>query len=178
MEYVVLGILYALSGFFMKLSDDAIDIDSDKKLAIAAGIICAVTSAIATIMNVGAAYIFIAILIGNFIAFKVDGIHHIITLLIFVVIVLICGVPELSIGILLLCIFSALLDEVGHETIHKITDNKYANLFFEYRFAMKIVVFLLAIFGFFNIVTFIFFILFEACYEFAGIISQDVHFED
>lgn len=173
MYHVVLGVLFVLSGFFMKLSDDACDIYSNKKLAIATGLVCAVSSAIATVMNAGAAYVFIAILIGNLIAFKVDGIHHVLTLLIFVIIVLIFGIPQLSIAILLLCIFSALLDEVGHETISNITDNKYANLFFEYRFAMKIVIFLLAIFNVFNILIFVFFILFEISYEFAGIISKN-----
>lgn len=173
MYHVVLGVLFVLSGFFMKTSDDAFDIYSNSKFAIITGIVCAVSAAIATVINVGAAYIFIAILIGNLIGFKIDGIHHILTLLIFVIIVLIFGIPELSIAILLLCIFSALLDEVGHETISNITNNKFANLFFEYRFAMKIVVLLLAVFNVFNILTFVFFILFEISYEFAGIVDNN-----
>ncbi len=157
----------------MKISDDINDIYSNKKLAIFTGIICAISTAIATIMNIEAAYIFIAILIGNFIAFKVDGIHHLLTLLIFVFIILIYGIPKLSMGILLLCIFSALLDEIGHETISNITNNKYAILFFQYRFVMKTIIFILAISGFFNILTFIFFIMFEISYEFAGSISKN-----
>ena len=173
MYHVILGVLFVLSGFFMKLSDDASDIYSNKKLAIVTGIVCAVSSAIATIINDGAAYVFIAILIGNLIAFKVDGIHHVLTLLLFVAIVLIFGIPELSIAVLLLCIFSALLDEVGHEMIGNVTDNKYANLFFEYRFAMKIVILLLAVFNVFNFLIFVFFILFEISYEFAGIIFNN-----
>lgn len=159
----------------MKISDDANDIYSHKKLAISTGIICAISAAIATIINTDAAYIFIAILIGNLIAFKVDGIHHLLTLLIFIIIILIYGIPHLSIVILLLCIFSALLDEVGHEIISNITKNKYAILFFQYRFAMKTVIFLLAISGLFNILTFIFFIIFEISYEFAGYLSKDTH---
>ena len=96
----------------MKLSDDACDVGDDKSLAIALGLLCAITSAFATVSSASAAYIFIGILIGNLLALKVDGIHHIITLVLFVLISLVMGIPELSVVILLICIFSALLDEV------------------------------------------------------------------
>ena len=147
----------------MKLSDDACDIGDDKSLAIALGILCAITSAFATVSSASAACIFIGILIGNLLALKVDGIHHIITLILFVLISLIMGIPELNLVILLICIFSALLDEVGHEL----------NCFFEYRFAMKVAIFLLALCGIFNIWFFVLFILFEFAYLIAGSISEN-----
>ncbi|WP_299524247.1 hypothetical protein [uncultured Methanobrevibacter sp.] len=177
MNYVILAILFFLSGFFMKLSDDACDVGNDKPLAIAFGVLCAIVSAFATISSKSAACIFIGILIGNLLAFKVDGSHHIITLILFVVISLVMGIPDLSLVILLICIFSALLDEVGHELISNLTQNKFLNYFFEYRFAMKVTIFLLAICGVFNIMYFVFFILFEFAYVAAQSISDNGLFE-
>ncbi|MBR0271419.1 MAG: hypothetical protein IJQ68_05420 [Methanobrevibacter sp.] len=168
MNYLILGLLFLLSGFFMKFSDDAYDENNDLKLAIIFGILCAIASGVAATIDSGAAYVFIGILIGNLIALKIDGIHHWITLILFIIICLIFGLPELSLAILLVFIFAALADEVGHELIENYTDNNFIILFFEYRFVMKIVIFLLALFGFISFWTFIFFILFEVSYAMAG----------
>ncbi len=169
MNYIVLACLFALSGFFMKFSDDAYDIGKSKEYSSILGILCAIASAVATIVSADAACIFIGILIGNLLAFKVDGIHHIITLAIFAVLVLIYGTNSLNLVVLLVCIFAALFDEIGHETIFKKTKNKFINLFFEYRFTMKVIILILAILGFFSIWIFVCFLLFEIFYEFAGI---------
>ena len=67
---------------------------------------------------------------------------------------------------------AALSDEIGHETIHKVSQNRFLNNFFEYRFVMKIVILLLAVYGIFNIWVFVCFILFEISYEFAGIVFK------
>ena len=107
----------------MKYSDDFYDVDNNLLFATIFGILCAVASAIAAVNDVGAAYVFISILIGNLIALKIDGIHHFITLVIFSIVCLICGIPDLSLTILLICILASLSDEVGHETISKVTDN-------------------------------------------------------
>ena len=159
----------------MKYSDDLMDINNDLQLASVVGVLCAITSAVATVYNVEAAYIFLAILIGNFLALKVDGIHHILTLIIFAVISIAIGIPELNLVILLICILAALSDEIGHEMISKITDNKFLNLFFEYRFVMKVVIFALAICGVFNIWIFVCFLLFELSYVIAGNIFEKVN---
>ena len=159
----------------MKYSDDLFDINDNLVFASVFGILCAIASASATIYSIEAAYIFIAILIGNFIAFKVDGIHHIITLIVFLIIVLIAGLPQLNIIILLICTLAALSDEVGHELISKVTENSFLNLFFEYRFVMKVVILILAICGIFNIWIFVCFISFEIAYEIAGIIFEKLN---
>ena len=158
----------------MKYSDDLFDVNDDIKFASVFGVLCAITSAAATVYSVEAAYIFIAILIGNLIALKVDGMHHILTLLLFVLICLlfVCllfGIPELSLVVLLICILAALGDEVGHELISKFTENQFLNLFFEYRCVMKVVILLLAICGVFSFWIFLCFISFEIAYEIAGI---------
>ena len=165
MSYIILAILFLLSGFFMKFSDDLFDENHDLIFASVFGILCAITSAAATFYSIEAAYIFLAILIGNLIALKVDGIHHIITLILYIVICLVFGLPELSLTILLICILSAFLDEVGHELISKVTESRFLNLFFEYRFVMKVVILILAICGIFSIWIFVCFISFEIAYE-------------
>ena len=156
----------------MKYSDDLFDVNDDLRFASVFGVLCAVTSAAATVYSIEAAYIFIAILIGNLIALKVDGIHHIITLIIFVLICLLFGIPELNLIVLLICILAALSDEIGHELISKFSDNAFLNLFFEYRFVMKVVILLLSICGVFSIWIFLCFISFELAYEFAGIVFE------
>ena len=156
----------------MKYSDDLYDVNHNLIFSSILGILCGIASAMACVSDAGAAYIFLAILIGNFLALKVDGIHHIITLIVFVIVCLIFGIPDLSLIILLICILAALADEIGHETISKLTDNVFLNLFFEYRFVMKIVVFLLAFSGAYDVVIFICFILFELAYVSAGMVFE------
>ena len=175
MNYIILAILFILSGFFMKYSDDLFDVNNNLNLATIFSILCGVASGLASIYSAEAAYIFIAILIGNILALKVDGIHHIIALIIFVVILLVGGIPNLSLAVLLFCIFAILSDEVGHELISSITQDRFLNLFFEYRFVMKIAVFLLAVCGVFNIWTFVFFLMFEISYVFAGITFDNLN---
>ena len=136
----------------MKYSDDLYDVKHNLTFATVFGVFCGIASALASVYSIEAAYIFIAILIGNLIALKVDGIHHIIT-----------------------CILAAFSDEVGHELISKVTQNKFLNLFFEYRFVMKVVILLLAVCGVFNIWIFVCFILFEISYVTAGILFESLN---
>lgn len=173
MNYVILAILFILSGFFMKYSDDLYDVNHDQNLSTFLGIICAIASVAATLYNTDAAYIFISILIGNLIVLKVDGIHHIVTLAIFAVILFIVGIPDLSLVILLICILGIISDEIGHELIPDMTDNAFLNFFFEYRFVMKIVVLLLAVCGVVDIWIFVCFIMFELSYVGAGIVFEN-----
>ncbi|SDA53001.1 hypothetical protein SAMN02910315_01154 [Methanobrevibacter millerae] len=156
----------------MKYSDDLFDVNNDLTIASILGIMCGIASGLASIYSVEAAYIFISILIGNFLVLKVDGIHHIISLITFAVILLIGGIPDLSMVVLLICILAIVSDEVGHELISKFTQDRFLNLFFEYRFVMKIAVFLLAVCGVFDIWTFVCFLMFEIAYVFGGIIFE------
>ena len=172
MNYVILAILFILSGFFMKYSDDMYDVSHNLNFSTFFGIICAFASVAATIYSSDAAYIFISLLIGNFIVLKVDGIHHIITLIVFLAVLLIAGIPDLNLVILLICILAIMGDEIGHELVPDKTENRFLNLFFEYRFVMKIIVLLLAFCGVIDIWIFICFILIEISYVGAGIIFE------
>ena len=172
MNYFILAFLFILSGFFMKYSDDLYDVNHNLPYATFFGILCGIASVAAAIYNIGAAYIFISIPIGNIIALKVDGIHHIVTLIVFLTVLLVVGIPNLGWIVLLICILASLGDEIGHELIPKATENRFLNLFFEYRFVMKIVILLLAVCGLFDIRVFVCFILFEISYEVAGIVFE------
>ena len=175
MSYIILALLFILSGFFMKYSDDLFDVNNNLIFSSIFGVLCGVASGLATVYSVEAAYIFISILIGNLIALKVDGVHHVITLIVFIIVLLIGEIPGLSIVILLICILAAFSDEVGHELISNVTENRFLNLFFEYRFVMKVVIFLLAVCGVFNIWIFVCFLMFELSYEFAGIVFEGLN---
>ncbi len=192
MNYIILAILYSLSGFLMKFSDDEYDEKSNKIIAVIIGVICGITIALLASNNVDASYIFIGILVGTALSFKIDGIHHIATLLVFLALYIIWGIfnpngsilANLSLITLLICIFSAFIDEIGNdnETIYK--RSKFFKFFFDYRFTMKIVILLLAILGYYQSITgfsipyvgflsfstFIFFILFELSYELANLV--------
>ena len=156
----------------MKISDDYFDVDNNVLLASIFGVFCALASAMATVNYMGAAYIFIAIIIGNLLALKIDGIHHVITMLVFIIICLISGIPNLSLVVLLICVLCALGDEIGHENISKVTDNAFLNLFFEYRFLMKVILLLLVLFNVFEWPVFVLFILFEVSYLLGGFVFE------
>ena len=172
MDYIVLAFLFILSGFFMKYSDDLYDENHDLVLSTFFGILCAIASVAATVYDTGAAYIFISIIIGNLLALKIDGIHHIVTLIVYLAVLLVVGIPDLGLVVLLICILTILADEACHELIPKRTENRFLNLFFEYRFLMKIVVLLLAVCGVFDIWVFVCFILFDLSYAGAGIVFE------
>ncbi|MBU4608630.1 MAG: hypothetical protein KUA33_07550, partial [Methanobacterium sp.] len=146
MECYILALFYSLSGFLMKFSDDAFDERSDKKLAIIAGIICGVLIGILTVSNLDAAYIFFAILLGTLLSKKIDGVHHIMTLIAFVSITLIMGLPFLSISTLLICTLGAYLDEIGNDN-DNLEKYRFWNFFFKYRFTLKAFILLLGLGG-------------------------------
>jgi hypothetical protein len=175
-------ILYALSGLFMKLSDDAYDKKKNIFLAILAGILCGSFIGYLAVTSADAACIFIAILIGTILSLKVDSLNHIAALLLFVLIVIYIGIPTIGILTLFICSIAAFLDEIGND--NKLIKNRKLKMFFEYRFTLKVAVLLFAILGIFQstypglkipgvqyflLQTFVFFILFDLFYEIAGL---------
>lgn len=192
MNYIALAILYSVSGFLMKLSDDEYDEKSNKLIAVIIGIICGITIAFLASNNIDASYIFIGILVGTALSFKIDGIHHIATLLVFLLLYLIWGIfnpngsilADLSLITLLICIISAFIDEIGNDNKQIYNKSKFLKFFFDYRFTMKLAILFLAILGYYQSITgfslpfidflsfstFIFFIIFELSYELANIV--------
>ena len=172
---VSLALSYFLSGFFMKLSDDEYDEKSNKTMAIFLGIICGLFTAFACSIDLDAACIFIAILIGNILALKVDGIHHIATMASFLIAFIIFGLPSftfLSIITIIICMIGAIIDEIGNDNEKIYAKSKFLEYFFDYRFALKVVILLLVLIGLLNIWSFIYFLCFEIAYEIARVLFE------
>lgn len=177
-------ILYAFSGFSMKFSDDAYDKKKNIYIAAIAGILCGVSIAYLAVTSSDAACIFIAILIGTVLSLKVDSLNHILALLLFLIIIIYIGIPSIGIITLLFCTAAAFIDEVGNDNEKLKKLGRWAELFFEYRFTLKIAVLIFALFGllqpyfpiltqpniqYFQFQTFIYFLLFDLFYEIAGL---------
>jgi hypothetical protein len=172
--------LYALSGFFMKFSDDAMDQKNNTLLGVISGILCVAGIGYLAVNYSDAATIFLAILLGTLISAKVDKLGHLVTLIIFMVILFIWSLPSIGIITLAICTLAAWLDEVGNDR-KSFKGMKIVETFFNYRCALKIVVFILSILGglqltyqipglnFFQPITFIYFMLFDLAYELAGL---------
>ncbi|MBO7731647.1 MAG: hypothetical protein J6S67_03825 [Methanobrevibacter sp.] len=172
---ISLALSYFFSGFFMKLSDDEYDEESKKIKAIFLGIICGLFTAYACSIDLDAACIFIAILIGNILAFKVDGVHHVATMASFVIAFLLLGLPSftyLSIITIIICMIGAIIDELGNDNEQIYSKSKFLEYFFEYRFALKVVILLLVLIGLLNIWSFIYFLCFEIAYEIARVFFE------
>jgi hypothetical protein len=180
------AICFALSGYFMKTSDEFIDEKNNLPLAVITVILCAVFTIIVSSYNGDAACIFISILIGTALAFKVDHLNHILAAIIFLIILYIIGIPHFSWLCLILCTIAAYLDEKGNDLIDEKEEKLgYLNLFdklLKYRYIMKIMVFILSFltlvkimvpntfldgFLFFEPITIIYFYFFDLSYEFS-----------
>lgn len=179
---ILLALFYALSGLFMKISDDANDRKNNKFLGVVAAVICGISIGYLAVTNADAAVIFLSILIGTLAAWKIDCLNHIISLLIFLGIIIIIGFPTIGILTLIVCAGAAFLDEMGNDSKWVARNNILYN-FFQYRFTLKIIILLFAVLGLFQTLipfqiqglqflsfyTFIFFCLFEISYELVGL---------
>ncbi|MBM4240716.1 MAG: hypothetical protein FJ150_03500 [Euryarchaeota archaeon] len=168
----------------MKLSDDAHDKKGNIFLGIFAGVLCGLFISYLVINSADATYIFLGILIGTLVAKKIDCINHFVTLLVFLGIIIIFGLPSISIFTLIICTMAAYIDEIGNDNKWVSKKNEKLELFFKYRFALKLVILVLASFGtlqifypsfkiagiqFLHFSTFIYFLAFEISYEVAGL---------
>lgn len=176
-------LFYSLAGLFMKVSDDAQDQKNNMLLGVVAAVICGITIGYLAVTNADAACIFLAILIGTVLAWKVDCLNHILSLLIFIGIIIILGFPTIGIITLAVCAAAAFLDEIGNDSKWA-EERRYVKEFFQYRFTLKIVILLFAVLGmlvtvypelqmfgvqFFTPLTFISFLMFELSYELIGL---------
>lgn len=189
MNTLIIPLGYALSGFLMKLSDDSFDEKQDKIFAIISGIICGVLIGFLAVESIDAAYIFFGIFFGTLFSRKIDGIHHILTLIAFVSITLLFGLPEMGLLTLFICSLSAYLDEIGNDNLKIAEKSKFLEFFFRYRFTMKIAILVLSILGLWQLITGItfygldvlspwtifYFILFEISYELAGHLFDGIY---
>ena len=177
-------LLYPLSGFFMKISDDMHDKKNNKILGILAGVLCGLFLGYLVTISVDAAYIFFGVFIGTFLAKKINCINHIVTAAIFLIVAFLIGIPAIGIITLAICTVAAFIDEIGNDNKKIYAKSRILETFFEYRFTLKTTIFILAVFGILNgiypdfqsygvhfmgINTLIYFLMFELAYEFAGL---------
>ncbi|MGC9516959.1 MAG: hypothetical protein ACP5C3_04580 [Methanomicrobiales archaeon] len=178
------AVFYGLSGFFMKLSDDSYDRQHNKWIAIIFGILCGIFIGYLVINSADAAYIFFGIFIGTLLSKKIDGIHHIVTAIVFLSIALIFNFPQIGVGTLIICSLAAYIDEIGNDNVSIAKKSKFLDIFFKYRFTLKMVILVLSLFGliqifwpnfqilgieFMQYYTIIYFIIFEIFYEVGGL---------
>jgi hypothetical protein len=176
------ALIYFLSGFLMKISDDSHDLKNNNSLALGSGMISVACIGYLAVTYSDATTIFLAILLGTLLSGKVDQLGHLVTLLVFLGILAIFGIPTIGIMSLAICTIAAWLDEIvnGSKILKKkkFEGNKPIEFFLQYRPALKIAVFLLVVLGglpisysgldFFQPLTFIYFMLFDLAYEIAG----------
>ena len=160
---ISLALSYFFSGFFMKLSDDEYDEKSNKAMAIILGIFCGLFTAYACSIDLDATCIFIAILV------------HIATMASFIIAFLFLGLQSftyLSIITIIICMIGAIIDEIGNDNEKIYSKSKFLEYFFDYRFALKVVILLLVLIGLLNIWSFIYFLCFEIAYEIARVFFE------
>lgn len=180
------AISFALSGFFMKISDELVDEKNKFFYSIIAGVLCVFFAVWVSSVDADAFCIFLSILIGTGLASKIDSVSHILSAVLFIILLFIMGFPEFSWLCLMLCTLSAFIDEKGNDiSDEKEKTNKnlgFMYTFFKYRYLMKITVFILSLMGllqifypyflsgfvFFKPVMIVYFYLFDLSYEFSG----------
>ena len=66
----------------------------------------------------------------------------------------------------------AIIDEMGNGNEKIYQKSKFLEYFFDYRFALKVVIVLLVLIGLLNIWSFVYFLCFEIAYEIARVIFE------
>lgn len=179
------AICFALSGFFMKISDEASDEKNNMLMSIISGLLCVLFTVLVSTKNADATCIFLSILIGTVLAFKVDSLNHILSAILLIILLLLLGVPSFNWICLLICIIAVFVDEKGNDNYDKKEKEGVALNFldklFKYRYTLKITVLILSIFGLLNYlipnmnlfsfepITIIYFYMFDLSYEFAEV---------
>jgi hypothetical protein len=176
------ALIYFLSGFLMKISDDSQDLKNNTLLGAVSGMISVACIGYLALTYSDATTIFLAILLGTLLSGKVDRLGHLVTLLVFLGILAIFGIPSIGTISLAICTIAAWLDEIGNGSEilkkKKFKGKNTIKFFFQYRPALKIAVFFLALLGglpisytgldSFQPLTFIYFMLFDLAYEIVG----------
>ncbi len=167
----------------MKLSDDMHDKKDNQFLGILSGIFCGFLLGYLVTISVDAAYIFFAIFIGTLLAKKINCVNHLVTATIFLGVAFLLGFPAIGMVTLIILTLAAYIDELGNDNPGIYKKSKIMEIFFQYRFALKTAIIVLALFGvinsfypafqnygvhFMQLQTVFLFLLFELSYEFAG----------
>ncbi len=159
-------ISFILFGVGVKLIDDIFDKKISKEwVAIVLAPLVGILWAISMASSPAAASILAAILIAAVLKGKINNIGHQIGLLTILVILFFSEFVQFLWIPLIVISLAAISDEIGHDFVEKNKKiNKVANYFFQYRFAMKLAVFLFALFNYFGWIFFFAFMAFDIAY--------------
>jgi hypothetical protein len=171
MDYLFLLASFAFIGAGIKYIDCVYDEGVfDKRVAIVLGLVCGVLMGYLIGSDARASSIFLAVIVGVAITRKID------TNPFFLGAVLAFAVPLfLTKNIMIdwfpttVLVFGGIVDEIGNNLADLgLIDSKALKTFFHYRVSMEIVMFLLTIFGVFEPIYFLAFLLFDISYHFVG----------
>ncbi|MDR2830630.1 MAG: hypothetical protein LBB45_06325 [Methanobrevibacter sp.] len=163
----------------MKMSDEEYDENSNKLISSFLGMVTGLICGYLASHDINAIYLFLGILISSLISLKIDGIHHITSLIFFLMTFMFFGIGNLNLFTLAICVISGFIDEIGNDNEYIYKRSSFFKVFFDYRFAMKIAILLLSVLGLINILygfsidfigvlapeTIIYFLFFEIFYE-------------
>ncbi|WP_084266391.1 hypothetical protein [Methanobrevibacter filiformis] len=174
----------------MKFSDDEYDENSNKLMASILAIFSGILMGYLASNTIDASYIFLTIIIAGILSLKIDGIHHVISLIFFILTCVIFNfftgpLLGLSLATLIICILAEYIDEIGNDN-SKFYKNKFLKFFFDYRLTLEFTVLILALLGVYSSLTgfnipyvhfidfsvFIYFLTFDLGYIIAGVIFQ------
>jgi hypothetical protein len=180
-EDIIVGIFFVISffllGLLVKFIDDSFDEKAyPRKLALILAPITAIFWAYIMSLNSTAGLLLTAIIIGVFVKGKIDNVAFVIAVFSVYFAYFFMGdwkflIDPTLLLILIIISIAGIIDEIGNDYIDK--NNIYKNgfhgklmyFFFEYRFFMKIIVFLFALSGFYSIIFFIAFFFWDFGYE-------------
>ncbi|MDI9615691.1 hypothetical protein [Methanothermobacter sp.] len=173
----MIELLFPVSGFLMKVADDAEDEWGRPLTGMVAGALCGLSSGVLSTADTAAACIFLGIFAGTLLSCKIDCPSHVLAAAVFFLVLFFGEVPPLSIPALVACTAGAYIDEYGNDNPGVYEKGRFFRFFFDYRFSLKAVIVLLAVISLLEVsdtgfgpATVLFFILFEVAYEIAGTI--------
>ena len=163
---------YPLLGAGIKFIDAAFDEKTfSKKLAVIIAPLLGVLWAYTMFINSVSATILLAVVVGVFVTGKIDNYAHLIGMLSIFLILLFIGV-ELMVIPLIFLILAGTLDEIGNDRIDKKKNHldknkfshKFAIIFFEHRWTLKVAILIMAIVGVIPFYFFLAMIFFDYAY--------------
>jgi len=158
---------YIAAGSLMKLTDELADgklgIEAYKWTGIFLGITYGSIIGLLISHSLTSVYVLGGITIGCLIAGKIDSREHYFALASILLVIFTLGFASVNLPILLLVVFSSVMDEVANDG-YRSFKNKAVKLFFRYRMAMKVLLLTLSVFNILSYYSIIFLLIFDFSY--------------
>ncbi|MCX8158155.1 MAG: hypothetical protein N3D73_00645 [Candidatus Diapherotrites archaeon] len=171
---LLLVFLYGVLGAGLKIIDNAFDKNSfSKNKAILIALLLSLIWVYAMMISEISATILLSILLGSFLAGKVDNIAHFLGFISTIFLLLFFSNFNIQFYLLPILLFAAIVDEFGNDLVDMIKNKKNYFLlsiyyFFRYRAVLKFTILFLVLFGYFSFEYFLAIIFFDVCYDLMG----------